>query len=216
MKFRNLVILGIVGFFVWKHLHPDVSKLRVKAGIDPNDVVMLSVTECGAVCTDQAKMIEKRGVHVVTFDVDTDPEGGVGKRLWQAIGSPNRFPSFLIGKTVFSGGQQDLRSVLVAEMGDRVLRAPERIYFSAHFTNQVPQATLYTAPWCGYCKALRADLKASGTPFKEIDVESHRSRDTLTEVMEIDGYPAVYFGYERLNGAPNDLANQIRSRIAAL
>ncbi len=212
MKFRTLVILGIIGFFVWKHLNPDLSKLRLKAGIDPNDVVMLSVAECGTICTDQAKMIEKRGVRVVSHYIDSDP----GKQLWQAIGSPNYFPSFLIGKTVFSGGQQDLRSVLVAEMGDRVLRAAERIYFSVHFTEQkLPLATLYTAPWCGYCKALRADLKASGTPFKEIDVESHSSRSTLTEVMEIGGYPAVYFGYDRLNGAPSDLANQIRSRIAA-
>ena len=211
MKFRYVVILGIIGFFVWKHLHPEISKLRLKAGIDPADVVMLSVAECGTICTDQAKMIEKRGVRVVSLYIDTDP----GKQLWQAIGSPNSFPSFLIGKTVFSGGQQDLRSVLVAEMGDRVLRAAERIYFSVHFTNKVPQATLYTAPWCGYCKALRADLQASGTPFKEIDVESHRSKSTLAEVMEIGGYPAVYFGYERLNGAPNDLANQIRSRISA-
>ena len=211
MKFRYVAILGIIGFFVWKHLHPEVSKLRLKAGIDPADVVMLSITGCDAICTDQAKMIEKRGVHVVSLDIDTEP----GKQLWQAIGSPNSFPSFLIGKAVFTGGQQDLRSVLVAEMGDQVLRPAERIYFSVHFTGKVPQATLYTAPWCGYCKALRADLKASGTPFKEIDVESHRSRSTLAEVMEIGGYPAVYFGYERLNGAPNDLANQIRSRMAA-
>ena len=211
MKFRYVVILGIIGFFVWKQLHPDLSKLRLKAGIDPNTVVMLSIAGCGTICTDQGKLIEKRGVHVVSLDIETEP----GKQLWQAIGSPNSFPSFLIGKTVFTGGQQDLRSVLVAEMGDKVLRAAERIYFSVHFANKVPQATLYTAPWCGYCKALRADLKASSTPFKEIDVESHRSRSTLTEVMEIGGYPAVYFGYERLNGAPNDLANQIRSRVSA-
>ena len=212
MKFRNLVILGLIGFFVWKHLHPELSKLRRNAGIDPDDVVMLSFAECGTICTDQAKMIEKRGVRVVSFNVETDP----GKQLWQAIGSPNSFPSFLIGNAAYNNSQHDLRSLLVSELGDRVLRAAERIYFSVHFTEaKLPLATLYTAPWCGYCKALRADLKASGTPFKEIDVESHRSKSTLVEVMEISGYPAVYFGYDRLNGAPSSLADEIRRRIAA-
>jgi len=68
---------------------------------------------------------------------------------------------------------------------------------------------MYSATWCVYCKALRADLQSTATPFKESDAGRHSNAAQLTEIMDITGYLAVYFGHQRLSGPPTKLAQQI-------
>jgi glutaredoxin len=208
-----LVCLAIVAAFGWKHFNVDIQKIRDEAGIKPTAVVMLWVAECGDVCLDEAKKMQRRGIEVVNMDIN---DSASGSQLWKAVGGGNGpFPSFLIGEELFRSGQDgDLRTKLLSVYGESVLTAREKKYFKKHFDAGVtPRAVLYTAEWCGYCKQLRSDLQSSNTPFTEIDVEKHVNPEELSEVMTIPGFPTVYFGYEKLNGDVSDIASQIRANL---
>jgi glutaredoxin len=208
-----LCVLAIASLMGWKHLHPDIQKIRDGAGINTNAVVMLWTPECGNVCLDQAQQIKKRGIEVVSLDIN---DGTTGGQLWKAVGGGNGpFPTFLLGKDVFrpSAGA-GLRSKLMSIYGESVLTAREKKYFKKHFdADGTSRAVLYTAVWCGYCKQLKADLDASHTPYTEIDAEKHNNPQELAEVMNIPGFPTVYYGYERLNGDVSDMASQIRTDL---
>ena len=208
MRIRTLLILGTIAFFGWRYMHVDAAAERRKAGVAPDDVVMFSAPECGDLCAEQMRQLRTRSVHAVQLDVDSP----LGAGLWKAFGSPNSFPIFLVRDQLVTF--VDLRASLVAAYGDKALTRVENYFFKTHFdASQRPQAVLYTAVWCGYCKALRADLQSTATPFKEIDAERHSNAAQLAEIMGIAGFPAVYFGYQRLSGPPTELAQQIRQHL---
>ncbi len=216
MNVKTLLIwfcLGGAGMFAWKHFDKDIQKTRDTLGINPNAVVMLWMPECGDVCLDQAKQIKRRGIEVVNLDVK---DGASGTKLWEELGGGNGpFPTFLIGKDVYRAGQDgDLRSKLLSVYGSTALKSVEKQYFKMHFnTDSTSRAVLYTAEWCGYCKQLKADLNASHTPYTEIDVEKHYNPDELSEVMNIPGFPTVYYGYEKIEGDVSSIASQIRANV---
>ncbi|MCB0931367.1 MAG: mycoredoxin [Mycobacterium sp.] len=35
----------------------------------------------------------------------------------------------------------------------------------------MPDVTMYTTVWCGYCKRLKVAMKAAGITFTEVDIE---------------------------------------------
>lgn len=216
MNVRNLLIwLSLAGlaFLGWEHFHKDIQKTRSSLGISPNAVVMLWMPACGDVCLDQARQIKKRGIEVVNLDVQ---DGGAGTKLWDELGGGmGPFPTFLIGNEVFRAGQDgDLRSKLLSVYGPTALKSVEKLYFKQHFNADASsRAVLYTAEWCGYCKQLRSDLQSTGTPFTEIDVEKHYNPQELAEVMNIPGFPTVYYGYEKIEGDVSDVASQLRANL---
>jgi glutaredoxin len=216
MNVKNLLLyacLAGAAFFGWKHFNKDIQKTRDSLGIKPHAVVMLWVPECGEVCLDQARQIARRGIEVVNLDVN---DGGSGTKLWEAIGGGNGpFPTFLIDKEVFRTGQDgDLRSKLLSVYGSTALKSVEKQYFKKHFNADASsRAVLYTAEWCGYCKQIRSDLESTNTPFTEIDVEKHYNPQELAEVMNIPGFPTVYFGYQKIEGDVSDMASQLRANL---
>lgn len=207
MSMRTLVVLAVIGFIGWRYFHVDLAKARTTAGLGPDDVAVLTVPECGAICSDQIRQFGNRGVRLVELDVSVEP----GRALWKSLGSPNQFPTYLVGQQLVLA--TSLRSALAATHGSKGLTPVENRYFQPHFGAGQPRAVMYSAQWCGACRSLRDELKRGGTPFVEIDVERHASRQQLAEVMQIGGYPTVYVGHERLDGSPAQLAAQIRERV---
>ena len=208
MQLRTLIILAAVGFIGWKMLNPDPEKARSKAGLMPSDVAMFSISGCESACGPAFQEARKRNLRVVQFDVETQP----GKALWESQGSPNRFPLFLVQHRLVE--QQNLRAEMVHSFGSKALTVIEQRFFKPHFgAGDRPKAVIYMASWCGYCRALREELQRSKTDFVEIDVEGHANRTQLSEIMGIGGYPTVYVGVERLNGAPAELAQRVRELL---
>jgi mycoredoxin len=33
--------------------------------------------------------------------------------------------------------------------------------------------TMYSTPWCGYCRRLKGQLERAGIPYSEVDIEQH-------------------------------------------
>jgi mycoredoxin len=49
----------------------------------------------------------------------------------------------------------------------------------------VGQITMYSTPWCGYCKRLKSQMSREGITFDEIDIE--QKPDAADYVMSVNG-----------------------------
>lgn len=53
---------------------------------------------------------------------------------------------------------------------------------SHHDSGTTPaRFTMYTTSWCGYCRRLKAGLRAAAIPFTEVDVEHDHAAAQLVE-----------------------------------
>ncbi len=55
--------------------------------------------------------------------------------------------------------------------------------------SEEPKLTVYSAPWCVYCHALKEYLKGKKVPFKDIDVSA--DQEAAKELVEKTGMSAV-------------------------
>jgi mycoredoxin len=55
--------------------------------------------------------------------------------------------------------------------------------------------TMYSTPWCGYCRRLKGQLDRAGIPYNEVDIEQHA--DAADLVAKVNGgnktVPTVVF-----------------------
>ncbi len=47
------------------------------------------------------------------------------------------------------------------------------------------QVTMYSTPWCGYCKRLKSQMDRAGIPYAEVDIE--RDPSAADYVMSVNG-----------------------------
>lgn len=47
------------------------------------------------------------------------------------------------------------------------------------------QVTMYSTPWCGYCRRLKSQLEREGIGYQEIDIE--QDPDAAEYVMKVNG-----------------------------
>lgn len=52
-------------------------------------------------------------------------------------------------------------------------------------TSTTAQATMYSTPWCGFCKRLKSQLAREGIEIREVDIE--RDPSAAEYVMEVNG-----------------------------
>ncbi len=78
------------------------------------------------------------------------------------------------------------------------------------------RVTMYTTPWCGYCRRLKSQLAREGIEVAEIDIE--RDPAAADYVMSVNGgtqtVPTVVFPDG--TAMTNPSADQVRGRLAAL
>ena len=77
------------------------------------------------------------------------------------------------------------------------------------------QLTMYTTPWCGFCRNLKRQLARDGIEIDEIDIE--RDQAAAEYVMSVNGgnqtVPTVVFPDGSVMTNPS--ANQVRARLDA-
>ncbi len=78
------------------------------------------------------------------------------------------------------------------------------------------RVTMYTTPWCGYCRRLKSQLAREGIEVAEIDIE--RDPAAADYVMSVNGgtqtVPTVVFPDG--TAMTNPPAGQVRERLTAL
>ncbi|RNL85441.1 mycoredoxin [Halostreptopolyspora alba] len=52
-------------------------------------------------------------------------------------------------------------------------------------TSTTAQVTMYSTPWCGFCKRLKSQLAREGIEIREVDIE--RDPSAAEYVMEVNG-----------------------------
>ena len=58
----------------------------------------------------------------------------------------------------------------------------------------VGEITLYTLPYCDYCKVLKQSLSHLRIPFNDIDVDQNpKLGDDIEEKLKTESYPIIYF-----------------------
>jgi mycoredoxin len=76
--------------------------------------------------------------------------------------------------------------------------------------------TMYTTPWCGFCKRLKAQLGREGIEMREVDIEADPS--AADYVMSVNGgnqtVPTVVFPDG--SAMTNPSAAQVKARLAEL
>lgn len=75
--------------------------------------------------------------------------------------------------------------------------------------------TMYSTPWCGYCRRLKAQMQREGIPFEEVDIEA--DPDAAEYVMRVNGgnqtVPTVLFPDG--TALTNPSLAQVRERVAS-
>lgn len=83
-------------------------------------------------------------------------------------------------------------------------------------TPTTAQITMYTTPWCGFCKRLKSQLAREGIPVTEVDIE--RDPEAAEVVMRVNGgnqtVPTLLFA----DGSTmcNPSAAQVQKKLAQL
>ncbi len=74
--------------------------------------------------------------------------------------------------------------------------------------------TMYSTPWCGYCRRLKGQLDREGIPFVEIDIERvPEAADVVMQVNQGDQtVPTVVFADG--SALTNPSLAQIKAKIA--
>lgn len=74
--------------------------------------------------------------------------------------------------------------------------------------------TMYSTPWCGYCRRLKGQLERAGIAYTEVDIEQHPEAAELVAKVN-DGnktVPTVVFPDG--SALTNPSLNQIKERLA--
>ena len=74
--------------------------------------------------------------------------------------------------------------------------------------------TMYSTPWCGYCRRLKSQMEREGIAYTEVDIE--RDPSAADYVMKVNGgnqtVPTVVFGDG--SAMTNPSLAQVKERLA--
>lgn len=77
------------------------------------------------------------------------------------------------------------------------------------------QITMYSTPWCGYCRRLKGQLDRAGIAFTEVDIE--KDPKSADYVMSVNGGNAVVPTVLFSDGSAltNPSLAQVQAKLAA-
>ena len=75
--------------------------------------------------------------------------------------------------------------------------------------------TMYSTPWCGYCRRLKSQMEREGIAYREVDIE--QDPQAANYVMSVNGgnqtVPTVVF--DDGTAMTNPSLAQVKSKLAA-
>ena len=98
----------------------------------------------------------------------------------------------------------------------RVKTDNKKLYEKSHYpttSNAPKKLEIFIADWCGYCRALEADLKKAGIPYEKYNIETSKIGQKVYKELGGGGIPisringkTIIRGYSSLNRIKQALA----------
>jgi mycoredoxin len=78
------------------------------------------------------------------------------------------------------------------------------------------QFTMYTTPWCGYCRRLKGQLDREGIAFDMVDIEQHPEAAAVVERANAGNQTVPTLVYSDGSAQTNPSLIQVREKLAEL
>lgn len=75
--------------------------------------------------------------------------------------------------------------------------------------------TMYSTPWCGYCRRLKGQLDRAGIPYDEVDIEQNPEAAKIVEQVNGGNQTVPTVVFPDGTALTNPSLAQIRERLAA-
>ena len=79
----------------------------------------------------------------------------------------------------------------------------------------IDAVTMYTTPWCGYCKRLKRQMSDAGIGFVEVDIEQEPAAADLVESVNDGNQTVPTLVFADGSALTNPSLAQIADRLAA-
>lgn len=76
--------------------------------------------------------------------------------------------------------------------------------------------TMYTTPWCGYCKRLKGQLGREGITFEEVNIEEHPDAVKIVEQANNGNQTVPTLVFADGSAQTNPSLIQIKEKLATL
>lgn len=126
----------------------------------------------------------------------------------------HQYPLVQVGKDSALGGRLEIIGVLARNLGPEVFSRSERMAMENHFDDQGRAiVVMYGTEWCPYCKKQRAYFQSQNIAYTELDPEKSAAAKTAYTILQGNGYPLTYVGYQRFSGYQE---GEIKDAVAAI
>ncbi|HEV7208931.1 MAG TPA: mycoredoxin [Mycobacteriales bacterium] len=79
-----------------------------------------------------------------------------------------------------------------------------------------PAVTMYSTPWCGYCKRLKAQLGRAGISWAEVDIEADPSGADIVRTANGGNETVPTLVFADGSALTNPSLKQVEERLAVL
>ncbi|RHW28627.1 mycoredoxin [Nocardioides immobilis] len=76
--------------------------------------------------------------------------------------------------------------------------------------------TMYTTPWCGYCRRLKGQLDREGITYEVVDIEQHPEAIAIVEAANHGNQTVPTLVFDDGTALTNPSVAQVKGKIAAL
>jgi glutaredoxin len=209
---KKLIILAVLIFGGYKlysiGAFEHVPFLKKPGAFDANGKPMVRLfvgPGCEAVCGEIESLLQNRKIDYALVDIAT-PEG--------AKYGVQRYPLIQVGNDSALGDKFEIIGALAKNLGPEVLSRSERLAMQNHFDdNGRAMVVMYGTEWCAFCKKQRAYFDSHNIPFTELDPEKSAAAQTAYTILQGNGYPLTYVGYQRFDGYKE---GEIKDAVAAI
>jgi len=84
-------------------------------------------------------------------------------------------------------------------------------------TQTLPDAgsiTMYSTPWCGYCRRLKTQLSDSGIAYTEVDIEQHPEAAQYVESVNGGNQTVPTVVFPDGSALTNPSLHEVRARLS--